>query len=88
MRCLTVKDEATGFCLAIKTARHLRHQDVIVTLKELISRYGTPRAIRSDNGSEVLASVLRDEIEKDNIQLANIDPGKLWQNGRMAEWQQ
>jgi len=81
LRCLTVKDEATGFCFTIKTARHLRHQDVKATLTELISRYGTPRAIRSDNGSELLASALREEIEKRKIKLANIEPGKPWQNG-------
>lgn len=81
LRCLTVKDEATGFCLAIKTARHLRHQDVKATMIELISRYGTPRAIRSDNGSELVASALREEIEKRGILHANIEPGKPWQNG-------
>ncbi len=81
LRCLTVKDEATGFCLAIKTARHLRHQDVKATMIELISRYGTPRAIRSDNGSELVAAALREEIEKRGILHANIEPGKPWQNG-------
>ena len=28
LRCLTVKDEVTGYCLAIKTGRHLQHQHV------------------------------------------------------------
>ena len=48
---------------------------------ELITRYGTPRAIRSDNGSELLAEALQEEIDKRGIQLANIEPGKPWQNG-------
>jgi len=81
LRCLTVKDEATGFCLAIKTGRHLQHLHVKEVLRELISRYGRPRAIRSDNGSELLATALREEIDKHGIQLANIEPGKPWQNG-------
>lgn len=81
LRCLTVKDEATGYCLAIKTGRHLQHQHVKAVLKELITRYGTPRAIRSDNGSELLAEALQQEIAKRGIQLANIEPGKPWQNG-------
>ena len=81
LRCLTVKDEATGYCLAIKTGRHLQHQHVKAVLKELITRYGTPRAIRSDNGSELLAEALQEEIDKRGIQLANIEPGKPWQNG-------
>ena len=81
LRCLTVKDEATGYCLAIETQRHLRHTDVKALLKELIARYGRPRAIRSDNGSELLATALREEIDRHGILLANIQPGKPWQNG-------
>lgn len=81
LRCLTVKDEATGYCLAIKTDRHLQHTHVKALLREMITRYGRPRAIRCDNGSELLAQALRDEMQRHKIQLANIDPGKPWQNG-------
>jgi len=81
LRCLTVKDEATGYCLAIKTGRHLQSQHVKAVLRELIIRYGIPRAIRSDNGAELLALILREELEKYGIKLANIEPGKPWQNG-------
>ena len=49
LRCLTVKDEATGFCLAIKVDRSLRSEQVKAVLRELITRYGRPRAIRCDN---------------------------------------
>ena len=75
-----MKDEATGYCLAIKTGRHLQHQDVKRVLRELITRYGRPRAILSDNGSELLAGALREELKKHAIKLANIEPGKPWQN--------
>lgn len=81
LRCLTVKDEATGYCLAIKTDRHLQHTHVKALLRKLITRYGRPRAIRSDNGSELLAQALQDEMRRHKIQLANIEPGKPWQNG-------
>ena len=81
LRCLTVKDEATGYCLAIKTGRHLQSQHVKAVLRELIIRYGIPRTIRSDNGAELLALVLCEELEKYGIKLANIEPGKPWQNG-------
>lgn len=81
LRCLTVKDEATGYCLTIKTDRHLRHQHVKAVLAELITRYGRPRAIRSDNGSELVATALKQELAKQHIQLATIEPGKPWQNG-------
>ena len=64
-----------------KTERRLQHQLVKVLLGELITRFGRPRAIRSDNGKELVAAALREELEKQHIQLANIDPGKPWQNG-------
>lgn len=67
LRCLTVKDEVTGYCLAIKTGRHLQHQHVRALLRELITRYGTPRAVRSDNGSELLAAALREEMDQHGI---------------------
>lgn len=81
LRCLTVTDEATGYCLAIQTDRHLQHSHAKALLRALITRFGRPRAIRSDNGSELLAGALRQEMDKQGIQLANIDPGKPWQNG-------
>lgn len=70
-----MKDDATGYCLAIKTDRHVQ-----AVLRELITRYAKPRAIRSDNGSELVATALK-ELEKQHIHLANIEPGKSWQNG-------
>ena len=81
LRCLTVKDEATGYCLAIEVGRHLHSGDIRGLLRRLITRYGCPRAIRSDNGGEVVATILREEMSKHGIALANIDPGKPWQNG-------
>ncbi len=73
--------EATGCCLAIKTARHLRYEDVKATLIEPTSGYGTPRKIWSDNANELLASALREEIDNRNIKLAYIELGKPRQNG-------
>ncbi|MFT6642147.1 MAG: hypothetical protein ACJAUZ_003151 [Flavobacteriaceae bacterium] len=48
-RCLTVKDEATGYCLAIEVDTSIKNVDVQQLLKLLITRYGRPKAIRSDN---------------------------------------
>ena len=81
LRCLTIKDEATGYCLAIKSGRHLQHQHVRDVLKELIVRHGAPRAIRCDNGGEFLAETLQKDLARRGIKLANIEPGKPWQNG-------
>jgi putative transposase len=81
LRCLTVKDEATGFSPAILAERNLQHTHIVALLRRLITRYGRPRAIRCDNGSEMLALALQDELKHFNIRLANIEPGKPWQNG-------
>lgn len=80
-RCLTVKDEATGYCLAIEAATSIRNTDVQSLLRRLITQYGVPRAIRSDNGPELVATELQNAIEGTGIQMARIEPGKPWQNG-------
>jgi putative transposase len=44
-------------------------------------RYHNTETLRCDNGREFLADALRQEIERRGILLANIEPGKPWQNG-------
>ncbi len=73
-----MKDEATGYYLAIKGARPLQHRHVKALLRELITRYVRPRAIRSDNGVELFAEALQTEMFKHNIRLATIKLDKPW----------
>ena len=80
-KCLTIKDEATGFCLMIHTDTRIQASDIEDLLKTLISRYGRPKAIRSDNGRELIAEALQGYMQKQGIRAAPIDPGKPWQNG-------
>ncbi len=80
-RCLTIKDEATSYCLDIYTAEHIRNTDIQQLLRQLITRFGKPKAIRSDNGPELTAIDLQNLIRSNGIQIATIDPGKPWQNG-------
>ena len=80
-RCLTVKDEATRFCLAIAVGRSLTHQHVIAVLRQLIARYGRPRYLRSDNGPEFIAHNLVTFLNDQEIISSRIEPGKPWQNG-------
>ena len=49
VRMLTVIDEYTRECLAIRVARRIRSDDVIHTLTELFVINGAPVHIRSDN---------------------------------------
>lgn len=80
-RCLTVKDEATCFCLAIEVERSFSHQQVLAVLKRLVRHYGPPCYIRNDNGPELRAQALLTFYERHGIIPSRIRPGKPWQNG-------
>ena len=64
VRMLTVTDEYTRECLVIRTARRIRSDDVIHTLTELFVLNGVPEHIRSDNGPEFTARVVRQWLER------------------------
>ena len=81
LRCLTVKDEHTRWCLAIEVARSFTHERVIEVLTRLIARYGCPQYLRSDNGPEFTAGALLKFVEGQGITPSRITPGKPWQNG-------
>ena len=59
LKILTVVDEYSRECLAIVVARRLRSTDVLETLAELFMTYGIPAHVRSDNGSEFTADLVR-----------------------------
>ena len=60
MRMLTVIDEYSRECLAIRVAYRLTSDDVLDVLSDLFLTRGLPDYIRSDNGSEFTAEVLQD----------------------------
>ena len=59
LRMLTMIDEYTRESLAIRVGRRLNSHDVIDTLAEAMVEHGVPEHIRSDNGPEFIAKVLR-----------------------------
>ncbi len=81
LKLLTVVDEWTRECLAIKVDGRLTATRVIQVLNELIRRHGPPRYVRSDNGPEFIAHAVRTWLTDSGIQTAYIDAGKPWQNG-------
>ena len=81
VRLLTVIDEYTRECLAIKADRHIRSADVIETLTELMVTRGVPDHIRSDNGPEFTARAIREWMAKVGAQTLYIEPGSPWENG-------
>ena len=64
LKMLTVLDEYSRECLAIVVARRLRADDVLQTLSELFVEHGPPANLRSDNGPEFTAKVVREWLER------------------------
>ena len=58
IRLLTVIDEYTHRCLAIRVAYNLKSEYAMDVLHDLFFREGHPAYIRSDNGSEFRAEEL------------------------------
>ena len=81
IRLLTVIDEYTRRCLAIRVAYKLRSEDVMEVLRDLFFREGLPAYIRSDNGSEFRAKELVAWLEELGVETAYIAPGSPWENG-------
>jgi transposase InsO family protein len=80
-RMLTLVDEFTRECLAIDVARKLTSDDVLERLAWLMAMRGVPEHIRSDNGPEFTAIVVRKWLEKIGVKTLFIEPGSPWENG-------
>ena len=72
-RILTLIDEYTKECLALKVRRHFKARDVVEVLSELFLKRGLPCHIRSDNGSEFTAKVVRRWLEKFEIKIYSLN---------------
>ena len=81
VRLLTVMDEYTRECLAIDVARNFKGEDVKEVLGYLFAVRGCPMYIRSDNGSEFVAKVVRDYLRDSGVKTLFIEPGSPWENG-------
>jgi transposase InsO family protein len=81
IRMLTVVDEYSRECLAIRVNYQMKASDVIDVLSDLFLTYGIPDHIRSDNGSEFTAQIVKDWLEALGVKTLYIDPGSPWENG-------
>lgn len=80
-RMLTVIDEYTRECLAIVVARRLTSDDVLQVLTDLFVERGPPGHIRSDNGPEFVAKMVRSWLGQVGVATLFIEPGSPWENG-------
>ena len=81
VRLLTVIDEYTRECMAIKAARRIRSDDIMHTLTGLFTTNGVPEHIRSDNGPEFTSKAIREWLPRVGVQTLFIEPGSPWENG-------
>ena len=81
LRLLTLIDEYTRECLAIRVARRQNSVTVIETLSDVMLLRGVPDHIRSDNGAEMTAKLVRDWLASVGAKTLYIEPGSPWENG-------
>ena len=81
LKWLSIVDEYTRECLALKVDRSITSEDVIDTLAELFAMRGVPKCIRSDNGPEFIARAIQCWLRQVEVQTLYIEPGSPWENG-------
>ena len=81
IRFLTVVDEYTRECLALRVNYRLGADDVMDVLTDLFTTRGIPGHIRSDNGSEFAAKSIQAWLPKLGVKTLYIAPGSPWENG-------
>ena len=80
-RLLTLVDEFTRECLSIDVVRQLNSEDVLKRLAWLMVTRDVPDHIRSDNGPEFTAKVVRAWLKRVGVKTLFIEPGSPWENG-------
>jgi putative transposase len=81
LKVLTLIDEYSRECLALLVERNITSDDVLYCLADLFIRYGIPEHIRSDNGPEFTAKVVRQWLGHIGVKTLFIEPGSPWENG-------
>ena len=81
IRMLNIVDEYTRECLKIYINRQVKSPDVLFELSELFIERGVPDYLRSDNGSEFTADLIRGWLQRLGVKTLFIEPGSPWENG-------
>ena len=81
VRLLTLIDEYTRECLALRVARRLGSLDVMDAVADVMLMRGIPAHLRSDNGPEFIAACVRQWLAALGVRTLYIEPGSPWENG-------
>ncbi len=80
LKMLAIVDEYTRECLSIEAERSIKARDVVKVLAKLFELRGEPAFIRSDNGPEFVAEVVKRWLEASGVETLYIEPGSPWEN--------
>jgi putative transposase len=81
LRFLTLVGEYTRECLLLEVARSMTGERIRDLIAEVFNERGAPRHLRSDNGSEFIATKLKEFLDAAKVETLYIEPGAPWQNG-------
>ena len=81
VRLMTLIDEFTRECLAIRVAMRINSLGVLETMADVMLVRGIPEHIRSDNGPEMTARIVRSWLAGVGAKTIYIEPGSPWENG-------
>jgi len=80
-RMPTAIDEHARECLAVAVARNLTSDGVLRVLTDLFVERGPPDHIRSDNGGDFTAKVVRARLGRVGVRTLFIERGGPWEDG-------
>ena len=82
LKWLSLVDEYTRECLALEARRGMTAEEIRVLLVGVAAeRGGPPHRVRSDNGPEFAAEVVRSWLEESGSGALYVAPASPWQNG-------
>ena len=85
-RILTVVDQFSRECVALRAKPNLQGTDVVEVLERAIRDRGKPLSITVDNGSEFAGQAMEAWSEHRKVQLAFIRPGRPMENGHIESF--
>lgn len=80
IKIFSLIDEYSRYCLTLKVENKISCKAVRETLMQACAKFGAPRHIRSDNGPEFIAGIIREWITTQEVKTLYIEPGCPWQN--------
>jgi putative transposase len=81
LKWFTLVDEYTRECLALEVGRGMTAKAVSAVLAGVVRERGAPAHVRSDNGPEFIARVIRAWMSEAGLGTLYIAPGAPWENG-------